>query len=88
MAKLNPLPPPATRWIDPPGTPAVAFREYFLTLDLIVRGLSQFFAAAIFPSTSTPPGLVNAANDSAAAAAGVPHGGLYRNGNVVMIRIV
>lgn len=32
-------------------------------------------------------GLVNAANDAAAAAAGVPVTGLYRNGSVVMIRV-
>jgi hypothetical protein len=32
--------------------------------------------------------LVNALNDAAAAAAGIPVGGLYRNGSVVMIRVV
>lgn len=31
---------------------------------------------------------INAANDGAAAAAGVPVGGLYRNGNAVQIRLV
>jgi hypothetical protein len=31
--------------------------------------------------------LVNAANDTAAAAAGVSVGELYRNGNVLMIRV-
>jgi hypothetical protein len=31
--------------------------------------------------------LVNSANDAAAAAAGVPVGGLYRNGSIVMQRI-
>ena len=42
-------------------------------------------------SVSAPPvntaGLVNAANDAAAAAAGVPVGGLYRNGSVLMVRV-
>lgn len=33
------------------------------------------------------PGLVNAANDAAAATAGVPVNGLYRNGSVLMIRV-
>lgn len=31
--------------------------------------------------------LTNALNDAAAAAAGVPVGGLYRNGSVVMVRV-
>lgn len=35
-----------------------------------------------------PQGLVNAANDAAAAAAGIEVNGLYRNGSVVMIRVV
>lgn len=34
------------------------------------------------------PTLVNAANDAAAAAAGVEVGENYRNGSVVMIRVV
>ena len=33
-------------------------------------------------------GLVNAANDTAAAAAGVPLHGMYRNGSIVMVRVV
>jgi phage-related tail fiber protein len=33
-------------------------------------------------------GLINAANDAAAAAAGIAVDGLYRNGSVVMIRVV
>jgi hypothetical protein len=32
--------------------------------------------------------LLNATNDTAAAKAGVPIGGLYRNGNAVQIRLV
>lgn len=31
---------------------------------------------------------INALNDAAAAAAGIPVGGLYRNGSVVMVRVV
>lgn len=32
--------------------------------------------------------LTNAANDAAAAAAGIPVGSFYRNGSVVMLRVV
>jgi len=43
-------------------------------------------------ATSVPflptSGLVNAANDAAAAAAGVPVHGTYRNGSVLMVRVV
>lgn len=42
-------------------------------------------------SKSAPPaniaGLANAANDAAAAAAGVPITGMYRNGSVLMVRV-
>ena len=31
--------------------------------------------------------LINAANDAAAASAGVPMNGLYRNGSVLMVRV-
>lgn len=38
---------------------------------------------------AVPPvaGLVNAANDGAAASGGVPVGGIYRNGSVLQIRV-
>jgi sugar (pentulose or hexulose) kinase len=43
-------------------------------------------------ATSVPfmpgTGLVNAASDSAAASAGVPVNGMYRNGSVLMVRVV
>ena len=43
-------------------------------------------------ATSVPfmpgTGLVNAANDAAAQAAGVPINGMYRNGSVLMVRVV
>jgi hypothetical protein len=41
--------------------------------------------------TSDPLGLAslfNCANDGAAASSGVPVGGLYRNGSVLMVRVV
>ena len=31
--------------------------------------------------------LVNAVNDAAASSAGVPVGGMYRNGSVLMVRV-
>jgi hypothetical protein len=34
------------------------------------------------------PGLINAADDSTAAGLGVPLWGMYRNGNILQIRIV
>ena len=46
--------------------------------------------ANLLNKTLTTPlidGLVNAANDAAAAAAGVPVKGLYRNGSVLMVRV-
>lgn len=49
-------------------------------LDACVRAL----AGGLFGS---PVQLVNAANDGAAAASGVPIGGAYRNGSVMMIRV-
>lgn len=39
-------------------------------------------------STTMPNGLTNAINDAAAATAGVLINQLYRNGSVVMIRVV
>jgi|SoimicmetaTmtLPC_FD_contig_51_3431297_length_1127_multi_2_in_0_out_0_2 hypothetical protein len=39
----------------------------------------------VSPATTLPP---NAANDAAAASAGVPVGGTYRNGSVMMVRTV
>lgn len=52
--------------------------EYFDAVDRIVRLLT---ASNLGP-------LIAAANDAAAAAAGVPIGGLYRVGSAVQIRVV
>jgi len=60
------------------NTPAqLDFARYLLSLDAVVRLLN---ANQIGP-------LTNAANDIAAAAAGVAINGLYRNGNAVQIRL-
>lgn len=54
------------------------FRDYMTKLDALVSALAA----------GNAPGLVNAANDVAAAAAGIAVGQLYRNGNVVHVRLV
>lgn len=73
---LPPLPSPALKWFDPQtGQPAPIFRDWCLAMDRIMR-------AGLFGT------LVNAANDGAAAAAGVPLNGIYRTTNAVQIRLV
>jgi len=73
---LPPQPGPALRWINPvTGIAEGTFRDWALAVDRILRA-GQFGT------------LINAANDGAAAAAGVPLNGIYRNGSVVMIRVV
>lgn len=62
----GPLPPASIPWVDKPGTPSLVFRQYFLTLDQVVRQLNPIIAVA------TP-------NNANAKAAGVPLGGLYRD---------
>jgi hypothetical protein len=62
------------------GRPSQAFRQYMLTLDATVKALAANLNGA-------PAQLTNAANDAAAAAAGVAVGQLYRNGSVVQIRV-
>jgi hypothetical protein len=72
---LPPLPPPALAWFDrASGRPTDVFRDWCLAMDRIMRA-GQFGT------------LTNAANDGAAAAAGVPLNGIYRNGSVVQIRV-
>jgi hypothetical protein len=71
-------PQPNTRWINPDGTPTQVFREYMKSIDVLLGGLAN--GSVIGP-------LINAANDAAAAAAGVPIGGLYRTTNAVQIRL-
>lgn len=84
LTQPKPLPPPI---LSPLGrvdksTQTIAltqpWTEYFGSIDVLIRLLAQ----ARFGS------LVNAANDGAAAAAGVQVGGLYRNVNAVQIRLV
>lgn len=58
---------------DKAGRAAQAFAQYISRLDAFAVG--------------NPAGLVNAANDAAAALLFVPVGGLYRNGSQLMVRI-
>jgi hypothetical protein len=60
----GPLPPPSIPWIDKPGTPSLSFRQYFLSLDAMVRQLNPIIAVAV-------------PNNANAKTAGVALGGLY-----------
>lgn len=60
------------------GQPTQVFAQYMQKMDALVTAL----AAGNLPT------LVNAANDAAAAAAGVAVGKAYRNGSVVKVRVV
>ena len=76
----TPLPQPTFDWVTQSNRPTQPFAQYMAKLDACVRAL----AGGLFGS---PVQLVNAANDAAAAAAGVAIGQVYRNGSVVQIRV-
>lgn len=59
--------------------PSQLFRDYMAKLDALVAAIA---------AGGAPNNLVNAANDAAAAAAGVAVGNFYRNGSVLMVRVV
>lgn len=58
--------------------PSQMFRDYMAKLDALVTAIATGMNVA----------LVNAADDAAAAAAGVQVGQLYRNGSVIQVRVV
>jgi hypothetical protein len=60
------------------GPPSQTFRDYLSKLDLLVAAMA---------AGNLPP-LFNAVNDAAAAAGGVAVGQMYRNGSIVMVRVV
>ena len=64
--------------VDKDGHPTQTGRDYFSKLDALVAAIATGMNVA----------LTNAANDAAAAAAGVQVGQLYRNGSVIMVRVV
>lgn len=65
------------RIADTDGHPTNPWAQYLLVVDILLRLLN---GNVVGP-------LTNAANDAAAAAAGVPINGLYRTGNAVQIRL-
>ena len=64
---------------DAQGKPTQLFRDYMAKLDALVTAIS---------AGNAPNNLVNAVNDAAAQAAGVAVGQFYRNGSVMMVRVV
>lgn len=60
------------------GVATQFFRDFMVKLDALVGSIAA----------GNQPVLVNAANDAAAAAAGVSIGQAYRNGSVLMVRVV
>lgn len=77
MAGITPLPPLNARWVNEDGTPSLIWRQYLISVDRLLQALA---GASIGPLTS-------AANDTAAASAGVPVGGLYQTSGTVKIRL-
>jgi hypothetical protein len=63
---------------DKTGRPVQEFRDYISALDSLVAALAAGGA----------PTLVNAANDAAAAKAGVALNQIYRNGSALQVRFV
>lgn len=64
---------------DNAGLPTQLFRDYMVKMDALVAALAN---------GNAPNNLVNAANDAAAKSAGVAQGALYRNGSILMVRVV
>lgn len=65
--------------VESSGHPSQQFRDYMAKLDLLVTALA---------AGGVPNNLVNAVNDAGAAAGGVEVGNLYRNGSILMVRVV
>lgn len=64
--------------INPAGPASQVFRDYLIKLDAVVAALAG----------GTLPALGNFANDAAASAGGVAIGNMYRNGSILMVRVV
>jgi hypothetical protein len=77
-SKIPALPSPVLAWVDKDGKPSVAFLQF----------ISQFTAAMTGVASAQFGSLPSAANDAAAAKAGVVIGGLYQNSGAVRIRLV
>lgn len=74
---LPPQPPINLKLVDSAGVPSNFWQDYLTSLDRLVRGLA---GGVIGP-------LPSAANDAAAAQAGVKVGGLYQSTGTVRIRL-
>jgi hypothetical protein len=89
----SPVPQPALSWLTAQGRQD--FAQYLAKLDALVAALAldqpklDALVAALVtaPSFQNVGPLVNAANDGAAATAGVKVNQIYRNGSVVQIRV-
>lgn len=77
IISLRPKPTNSQPWIEN-GRPTEAFAGFMQTAEKLLKLLNGSGGIVLF----------DAANDAAAAAGGVPIGALYRNGSVVMIRVV
>ncbi|WP_445222258.1 hypothetical protein ACKWRH_21625 [Bradyrhizobium sp. Pa8] len=69
---------PSFALVDKDGRPTALFRDYMAMVDQLLTAMRA----------GNAPTLINAANDAAAAVAGVNIGQFYRNGSVVMMRVV
>ena len=77
LPKKFPLPRPEFPVVDNAGRAVQTQFQWQGSVDAVVSALNGGGAQ-----------LVNAANDAAAQAAGVQLGSLYRNGSILMIRVV
>jgi hypothetical protein len=59
--------------------------SFIVSGSFAVTGSTSFSGSVVLPMVSQS---LDFANDAAAAAAGVPLGGLYRNGSFIQIRLV
>ena len=71
----SPLPQPALTWFTSQGRQDYA--QYITKLDALISAMAGGNVGT----------LTNAANDAAAAAAGVAIGQLYRNGSILNVRV-
>ena len=83
----NPAPVVSTPIVDGAGRPGQIMGLWISSLDAAFRALAGVSSATNKAGAPMLGSLVNAASDAAASAAGVPVGGLYRNGNAVQIRL-
>lgn len=69
---------PGFTLVDKDGRATPLFRDFMAQVDQLLTAMRA----------GNAPTLTDAANDAAAAAAGVAIGQLYRNGSVVQVRVV